>query len=331
MAQPFDAMAVLASVDLLTDLDTYSSTADKAYDNLLRYHNVTSYSQLGILHRCPRKFQLAKYKAAESKRASFDLPNLDFCFGHAVGAGSQNYLLSKNITTALFNAMMAWRADLTARWDKKKKSLWEAIIAVEKFAEWDALQDYELLILPNGKPAIELSFSLHAANGYKHYGHVDIVLKNIYSGKLAILELKTEGGEEPEEAKYANSSQAIGYGVCLDAIFPGLTDYTVLYAVYSASSRKWNLLPFDKTTIHKAEWVKDLLLDHGTMSTYEELRFYPKRGESCYDFRRRCEFFGECNLVPDDKLPVLPDSDEAENPDYVISLDEVIQSQLNLE
>jgi Holliday junction resolvase-like predicted endonuclease len=323
-----EAFDLLASVDVTDTITTYGSTADKAYDNLLRYHNVTSYSQRSILHRCPRKFQLAKYRAAEDNSRDFALPNLHFCFGHAVGAGAQNYLLTKDLNQAIFNGMMAWRADFTERWDKKKKSLWEAVIAIEKFAECTFLDDWELLILPNGKPAIELSFSLHADNGFKDYGHIDIVLKNKYTGKLAILELKTEGGTEPEEAKYANSNQALGYGVMLDAVFPGLTDYTVLYCVYSATSREWALLPFDKTTTHKAEWVKDLLLDHGLMQTYESIRFYPKRGESCYDFRTRCEFFGECDLVPHDKLPILADELEAESPDYVISLDSVISSQL---
>ena len=66
------------------------------------------------------------------------------------------------------------------------------------------------------------------------------------------------------------------------------------------------------------------------MQTYETIRFYPKRGESCYDFRTRCEFFGECDLVPSDKLPILAAELEAENPDYIISLDSVISSQLAL-
>ena len=86
-------------------------------------------------------------------------------------------------------------------------------------------------------------------------------------------------------------------------------------------------MPFDKTSLVKAEYVKDLLLDHSAITTYEQIKFYPKRGESCYRFMRRCQYFGECNLVPDDPLPLLPADREAEEVDYVIDLQAVIESQ----
>lgn len=324
-----DAFAVLGSIDIQTSnstSSTYASTADKAYDNLLMFGNVTSYSQLGILHACPREYQLSMHRASRPQYREETLPNIDFCFGHAVGAGVQNYLLTQDLAIAGFNGLMAWRAPLTERHDKKKKSAWEAIIAIELFAEWFPFDEWELLILPNGKPAIELAFSLHAMNNFKHYGHIDIVLKNRHTGGLAVLEIKTTG-LGPEEALYANSSQGVSYSVMLDAIFPGLTEYTVLYAVYDVKGREWTMMPFDKTTLAKAEYVKDLLLDHSVLTTYEQIKFYPKRGESCYRFMRRCQFFGECNLVPDEALPLLPADREAEEVDYVIDLQDVISSQ----
>ena len=326
---PEAAASILGSITLQTSgQNTFASTADKAYDNLMMYQNVTSYSQLSLLHSCPRKYQLQMHRAKDKSRISdFDvLPNLDFAFGHAVGAGVQNWLLTGDMDRAGFNAMMAWRAPFEERWDKKKKSLWEAIIGLELFAEWWTLtyaEEWELCILPNGKPAIELSFSLHARNSFKHYGHIDIVLQNKITGMVAVLELKTTG-IGAEEALYANSSQATGYSVMLDSIFPGLNEYQVLYAVYSVKDREWNMMPFDKSVLAKAEWIKDLLLDHSAITTYEQIDFYPKRGESCYSFMRRCEFFGECNLTPDSKLPLLPLSDEAESVDFVVKLDDVI-------
>jgi hypothetical protein len=329
------AASLLGSIQLQTSATeagtaTYASTADKAYDNLLMYGNVTSYSQLQILHSCPRKYQLVMHRASKPFSRMEVLPNLDFCFGHAVGAGVQNWLLTKDIELAQFNASMAWRAPFTERWDKKKKSLWEAMLGIELFVEWwtnsGFAEEWELCILPSGKPAIELSFSLHARNEFKHYGHIDIVLTNRYSGQVAVLELKTTG-LGPEEALYANSSQATGYSVMLDAIFPGLNEYTVLYAVYSVKDREWSMMPFDKSLLARAEWIKDLLLDHSSLTTYEQIHFYPKRGESCYSFMRRCEFFGECNLTPDvgETLPKLEENKEAEKVDFVIELDSIIE------
>ena len=317
-----DAMQLLSQTNI--DL-TFSSTADKQYDRLLQYSNVTSYSQLTLLHSCPRKFQLTKHRATTPEYRQLISPNLDFCFGHAVGAGAQNFLLTRDLAKAQLNGSLAWRAGFEDRKDKGKKSLWEAMIAIEKFAAWEALEDYELLKLPSGKPAIELSFSLHARDGFKHYGHMDIGLVHIHSGRITVLELKTEGALEPEDAKYANSNQATGYSVMLSAVYPSLTEYDVLYAVYSTLAREWSLIPYKKTILHRAETVKDLMLDQSTIATYEDIGYYPKRGESCYNFRRRCEFFGECDLVPGEKLPVLGTHAEAEEPDFVISLDSVIE------
>lgn len=315
------------TIQTSSSLSTFGATADKDYDSLLKYWNVTSYSQLSLLHRCPREYRLAMERAVNSTRDPFALPNLDFVFGHAVGAGVQNYLLTGDLVTAGFNASMAWRAPFEERWDKKKKSLWEGLLALDIFAEWwkEAGEEWELLILDNGKPGIELNFSLHARNSFKHYGHIDIVLRNKITGILAVLEIKTNG-LGAEEALYENSSQGVGYAVMLDAMFPGLTEYTVLYAVYLIKERRWVMMPFDKFTTAKAEYIKDLLLDHSTAAAYERIKFYPKRGESCFRFNKRCEFFGECNMVGDEDLPTLPAEREAERVDFVIDLEDVIKN-----
>lgn len=315
---------LLAGITIETSA-SYKATADKDYDALLQYSNVTSYSQLSLLHQCPRKFQLSKYRAAESTGRLFSEPNLHFCFGHAVGAGAQNWLLTKDLNKAWLNAMLAWRADFDARLDRDKKSLWEALIAVEKFAQWEAMQEYEILHMPDGTPAIELSVSLHAKDGYKHYSHLDLGLRHTGTGRITIADIKTEGTREPEEAKYGNSNQATGYSIILGAAFPSEVDYEVLYLVYCTLTREWHALPFKKNMLARAEVLKDILLDHSAITVYEQMEFYPKRGESCYAFRRRCEFYGECNLVPDERLPKLPEDEEAETPHLVVKVDNVIQ------
>jgi hypothetical protein len=324
-----DGIEVQTSASLEKESLIYSSTADKAYSRLMKMVNVTSYSQLQLLHSCPRKYQLSMHKAMSNSRTIEQTVNVDFTFGHAVGAGVQSYLLDADIVKASFNAFMAWRAPFTERVQKKKKSLWEAIIAIEKFAHWwsesGLADDWELAALPSGKPAIELAFSLHSPDGFKHYGHIDVVLKNKHNNSYAVLELKTTG-IGADEAMYANSNQATGYSLMLETIWQGIPDYTVLYCVFSTSKGEWTLMPFDKTMTQRAEWIKDLMLDHSAISTYEELGFYPKRGESCYSFMRRCEFFGACNMVPDDELPRLEEDEEAEPVDATINLADVIAS-----
>jgi hypothetical protein len=319
-----EAFALLDGVS--TDDISYAATSKKAYHTLVKYQNVTSYSQLQVLHACPRKLQLNKYNAETTEEVQ---EQVHFAFGHSVGAGVQNWFITKKLHVAQFNSFMAWTIGFFSEIRKKKKSIWEAGIAVEKFVEFWAInmEDWEVLVLPNGKPAIELSFSLDCGNGYKHYSHVDVVLRHKDTGEVAVLELKTTGLASAEEAVYANSSQALGYSIVLDTLFPGIASYEVFHAVYSSTDRSWSFLPFLKTVAHKAEWIKDLLLDHATMDKYEELKFYPKRGESCFSFFRRCEYFGSCNIVPDTELPRLGMEEEAEVVDFAIKLEDVIRAQ----
>lgn len=314
-------------VDTTTSETTYALTSKKDYHQLKRYSNVTSYSMLLELHACPRKLQLARHNTDSNQ-----LDNIDFAFGHAVGAGVQSLFKTGNLQDALYNSFLAWNIPFDARIAKSKKSIWEAAIAVEKFLPVivESLEEWELVwvgIRDTLKAGIELSFSLDTNNGYRHYGHIDVVLKNKVSGEVAVIELKTTGLKYAEEAVYANSSQATGYSVILDTLFPGLSSYEVFHFIYSSSDREWTAMPFTKTVTHKSEWIKDLLLDHAMLDKYEELGFYPKRGESCYNYFRRCEYFGSCNLVPDASLPKLGVEQEAEIVDFQLNLVDVIKAQ----
>lgn len=306
---------------------SFADTSNKSYQKLQSYRNVTSYSMLSEMHACPRKFQLIKARAASGNSGA---NNVDFAFGHAVGSGVQAWLSSKgDMDAAILNAFMAWRLPFTASIDKKNKSLWNAVIAVQKYALFheESLADWRVWVLPNGKPAIELSVSIDFENGYKHYIHIDVILEHIYTGQLAVQENKTSGFKSSEESIYANSAQALSYAVVVDMLRED-TSYEVFYCVYSSTAREWEMLPFTKHTSLKAEWLTDVRLDHATLSTYHSLNFYPKRGESCYNFMRRCEFFGTCNLTSNLAEPAeLAADDQAERVDYTFKLSDIIARQ----
>lgn len=330
------AMALLdqTTIQNSSSLSTHQATAQKEYRNILKYLNVTSFSQLDVFNRCPRKFQLAKERAAFVPGApDLGLSNVDFAFGHAVGAGIQNFLVTGDLEIALFNCVMAWRCDFQAGIPKKKKNIWSAMIAVEKFAHSvlpDQLADWELLTLTNGEPAIEISFSFHCGNGFKHYGHMDIALRNKRTGKIMVVDCKTTGFTDAEESLYANSTQALSYAVMIETLMPEeVMEYDVMYLVYSSSEREWTPLPFTKSVLDQAEWIKDLLLTHDMIRTYNDVGFFPKRGNACYEYFRRCEFYGECNLTSDERLPELAPDAEAEVPHYTVDLQSVI-AQLKL-
>lgn len=321
-----------------------ANTADKAYRKLTASANVTSYSLLTQLHECPRRFELDKLQANSEVPLDSGDVNLDFAFGHSVGAGIQTFAATKNLLAAQFAAFLAWRAPHDAEKTDKRgnstgKSLAHATYAIEKFAWWyeQELNEWEVVRLPNGKPATELAFAVDMQNGMYHFGHVDTVLRHKQTGSLAVWEGKTTQKELIGEAEYANSTQALGYSVIVDAIAQQIgatgTEYEVFYIVYSAKTRNFQLLPFGKTRAQRAEWLQDVLLDQANIKTYQRIKFYPKRGESCVNqWGRECRWFGTCtmqneSLFPGVEAPELADVHGVESLDFLFTLDQLIASQ----
>ena len=78
----------------------------------------------------------------------------------------------------------------------------------------------------------------------------------------------------------------------------------------------------------KAEWINDIRLDHASISAYRSIGFYPKRGENCFAFMRRCEFFGSCNITSDAmEERILGHEEQAERVDYSFKISDIIRKQ----
>lgn len=276
------------------------------YNVITAAKNVTSYSKLGNLHACPRKYQLSQFDAIS---AAERVPNVDFSTGHAVGAGFQEYFATKDLAKALWQCFLSWDIDLlTEPAPRKKKCYSLAHLAVEQaahFIDTSEIEDYEIAILPSGRPAVEVSFAIDCENGYIHRGHIDLIARNKSTGRVAVLEVKTSGFKGVNAALYFNSEQALGYSVVVDQLFPGTQEYEVFYCVYSVPDEQWYLLPIVKPASAKAEFLSTLLLDHAAIKTYEKLDFYPKRGSSCYAYARDCKYLMQCNSILKVPLPTM--------------------------
>lgn len=258
-----------------------------------------SHSSRTTLHKCPRRYQLYRLSSDQiSLSAEKETEQgVTFSYGHAVGAGIQAALEGLPSDRIYLTTFLAWDSDLLDSNPKKKKSIWEALFAVEKFITLRAegyLVDYELVYW-EGKPAVELSFRVTLPNGFSYRGYVDVVLRNTLTEKVLVLELKTTGNI-PVSATYKNSGQALGYSVVLDIMFPGLSSYEVLYLVYHSGGREFTEFYFEKSPLQRALWLQDLLIDSDRIKLYESYGTYPMHGESCYDFFRECEYLGLCTL-----------------------------------
>ena len=295
-----------------------------------------SYSSLLTLHSCPRKYQL--YKLNTPTEQPEDIPgSLTFAYGHCVGKGIQDILEHKSLNQTMWEAFIEWEVDLLHDNPRQNKSFWGALVALKQFHSMHSngyLDGYEL-VQYKGKPATELSFVIHLPDGFKYRGFVDAVLQHKISGAVMVLEVKTTNATAVNPAQYKNSAQAIGYSIVLDALFPTLSAYEVLYLVYQTKSESYQQLPFEKSYYSRALWIRELLLDIECIKMYEETEIYPMHGESCYSFFRECEYLNICTLSTAN-ITTPPSPTDVENINKQLSefqihvtLDDLIQAQLS--
>lgn len=257
-----------------------------------------SYSAMLTLHSCPRRFQLDRLQAVKEDDDT-NGSSVTFAYGHVVGQGIQHVLEKRSADEIIWRAFLMWEPDLLADNPKQNKSLWEAIAAVQKFHsmyEDQGFLDGWELAYHEGKPCTELSFLVHLPDGFVYRGFVDAVLQHSSSGEIMVLECKTTSSYSINAATYKNSAQAIGYSVVLDHLFPEASSYEVLYLVYKSKSREYETLPFTKSYLQRALWIRELLLDIDLIKLYEEADCYPMHGESCLPFFRECEYLYTCTL-----------------------------------
>jgi len=290
-----------------------------------------SYSSLGTLHKCPRKFQLYRLNATSEDTDISGSSNITFAYGHIVGEGIQEILQNKSYNETIFQMFLGWHADLYEENIKQNKSFWTAMLAIQKFIAMQKagfLADYELVYY-EGKPAVELGFRITFPDGFKFRGYVDAVLRNTKTGEVMVLEVKTSSSTSLAPATYKNSAQAIGYSVVLDVLFPDLSSYKVLYLVYLTKAMQYEQLPFTKTYLQRALWIQELLLDIDVIKMYENVGIYPMRGESCYDFFRECEYLNLCTLSTGYLVKPYEEPEKIEEFQIELSLMDLINSQLS--
>lgn len=294
----------------------------------------TSYSALLTLHSCPRKFQLDRLNAQLTREETWE-ESVTFSFGHLVGHGIQRIFEGAAENKVFFEMFLMWKPDLFTADDKRKKSFWLAVAAIQNFITLRSsgfLDEYELLYV-DGKPACELGFCINLPNGFRYRGFVDAVLKHKVSGKIMVLECKTTGAKYVNPAMYKNSAQAVGYSVVLDHLVANLSSYEVLYLVYLTGSMKYEPLPFDKSYLQRAQWIQEILMDCELIQYYEEKGIYPMRGESCFSFNKECKYLSNCTMsteyLTEPESPESVKAREKKEAEYqiTVSIEDLIAAQ----
>lgn len=307
------------------------------YQQLVALGNVTSYSMQQLLHACPRKFQIAKLQADNEAVIEKEV-NCDFAFGHAVGAGVAVFDKTGDLRQAIWAAFLAWNIDLFEEAPRKpmrpnpNKSFYHAIWALyvyETFVKDETdLDEYDVV-------QIEATIAVDMENGYFYSGHIDEVLQNKFTKKYRVKENKTTVYATVDPAMYANSEQALSYAVVIDSF--GSSEYEVLYTVYSSTEQRWMQFIFVKSPLAKVEWLQDQAFVASEINLYSEHNFFPKRGQACIGFGRRCQHFESCDFNSERVfgkrysdlrvISSLQELGEVEKLDYAFTWSDIVQRQ----
>lgn len=287
-----------------------------------------SHSALDSFLTCERMFQLDRLlEGAPDKQ---DYPAT--VFGRAFGAGVSSYLVHQSPEQSLFDGWLEYSPILED--SKRTEEILLNLLTCSFPRLDDLLQDWEVAIFSN-KPAVELSFRLNISEGIYFVGYVDVVLKNRWNGRYAILENKTTGLDLYDiDPLYKNSGQALGYSIVLDRI-AGMesSEYDVLYLVGQLKSKTnggfsplVSIREYPKTLQDRLNWFIGLGMDVNRLEQMLGLNVFPMRGKSCMQYMRPCKHFGTCGMQMLDRYKEV-EEDKIEY-QFVYSLQDLIESHL---
>ena len=310
-------------LDLLNRIDSGGAEL-YSQEKAARYYHRLSYSSLSDFHECPRKWQLSRFAR---KRET----TIHTAFGHAVGEAVASIVGGMSVEDATLQAFLGWEVDLLEEHSKSKKSFATAVEAIKNFHTlWDSGlgEEWEVLMV-DGKPAAELGLRVIVGD-FIYRGFVDLVLRNRFTGEIAVLECKTTGSKVALEAQYGMSNQSLGYAVILDKIVPDVSSYIVLHLVYSTSTMQWNVFPVHKSLLKRANWLRDLVYEVRTIMMYQEDDTFPTNGASCTNWGRICHWYGMCDQPTAELIPVLPplEDDPDSRYQYTFTLEELLEQQM---
>lgn len=294
-----------------------------------------SHSSDVLLHKCPRKYELYKLLGRQDGEDEND-EHLNF--GSVLGSTVQDYLVHGDLQHAIFSAYMAWPKTIDDEaGERNKKTFWHVLFALDKFVDFrrSVLGGYELASF-NGRPAVELGFTIDLGDGFFYRGFLDALLIDVARKKLKVFECKSTKFRNIHPAMFGNSGQGLGYSLVVDAI-TAATGYTVeaaydvMYPVYKTTALEWEKFEFRKSHTQRATWLMDLLRDKQHVSEYAQGEYFPMHGENCYDFFRPCSHFGVCEmsnkfLIPAGKVKLNVDKPELYT--FHFTLEQLIEAQL---
>lgn len=285
-----------------------------------------SHSALESLVVCERKFQLDRLLEGTIRNTEY----ASMTFGKAWGAGIATYLETQDEDKAIFDLWMSYNSAIQD--DRRTEEVCINMLrsAVPKLN--NLLLDWEPAHI-EGKPSSELSFCLNIDPDFYYVGYIDKVMKNKYSGRYGIFEVKTTGLNLTDLAPiYQNSNQGVGYSIALDRIAGAKqSDYDLIYIVGQLGSGTGfspniHVMTFPKNIKDRFNWFISLGLDVDRIKKMLELDVFPLRGKNCLQYNKPCTHFGLCTLYSLDRYKRI--EEDTTDYDFVYELNEIITDHI---
>lgn len=285
-----------------------------------------SHSALKLLHSCERYYQLERILSGGTTKEYYPATVL----GTAFGVGVASYFTYQDPNRALYEL---WLAYFPREEDEVRTQEICANMLIRSFSVIDTLLlDWEVAYFQN-KPAVELSFCIDIDGLYYFTGYMDLVLRNRWTGRHAVVDAKSTGLKLLDLSPvYQNSPQGIGYSIVLDQIVgEDLAEYDVFYfsgQLGSGDGFQPVIKPyiFPKTLQDRLHWFISLGMDVNHLKEMQSLGIYPQRGDSCLQYNKPCKHFGTCTLVGFDReAEIVEDTEEYQ---FHFKLDTLIENHI---
>jgi hypothetical protein len=251
---------------------------------------------------CQRFFQLTKLLDTGEDAPERE-NNEHFMFGHAVGAGIAELLLTNgDVPRAIGTVLASWDYN----YEKAPKYLQVAFSCIVQLADEFPFDDYEPLVLPNGKPAVEVGTRIWLdKDGRKDYYvlFADAIMLHKATQRPTIIEVKTTKRAGEVAPLYTNSAQSVLYSLPLPYLFPQYQQHAwdtvyIVCQLVNVYRPVVHILNISHTYTERLSVLMGVMLQYEHIQKCEAIGYFPKVLDgNCTSYGRICDFYGICDRL----------------------------------
>jgi hypothetical protein len=259
-----------------------------------------SHSTMQSAQDCMRKLEFQKFYGYNLKK-----PSLAGDGGNALHKALGVYLTTRDKHQAIWCLLQNYPILLNTYQKSSNKWSIEACYAalLSLFQYFDEHTELELAII-NGKPAVEVAFSINVHHGIPDFlpvvyrGFIDFVFFNRLENTYTVIDLKNTTRELQDFTPvYKYSAQCLPYSLVLAAAMgKDFSNLEVQYLITKFSLINTKIIPltFHKTTSDMEDWTQTLYTFLLNVKTFWETQWFPRKSGDCTTYATPCRFFEIC-------------------------------------